>query len=954
MSITGKHWKQTEHNTTCPYCGVGCGVSVQCDTTSSTDASGNTLEEKQNLHTLTGNAAHPANAGKLCVKGSHLLDTTDTHDKLLYPSINGKRSSWTGTLDKMAAHIQHCIEHFGPDSVAFYLSGQLLTEDYYVANKLMKGFLGSANVDTNSRLCMSSAVAAYKRAFGADAVPCCYEDLEHTDLLVLTGSNAAWTHPVLFQRMQKAIAQHSERKMVVIDPRKTATSKAADLHLAIKPGTDTWVFNGLLHYLVSNQLCDYAYIQAHTNDFEACCEAIENYTLSAVSEATELLPSELEQFYQMFASADSAISFYSMGINQSSSGVDKANSIINCHLASGKIGKIGSGPFSITGQPNAMGGREVGGLANMLAAHMDIENAEHNALVQSFWQAPNMATKNGLKAVDMFDSMAAGNIKFVWIMGTNPVVSMPNRVLVEEALSRCDMVVVSDIVTQTDTLAYADIVLPATGWSEKDGTVTNSERCISRQRGILSKQGECKHDWEIISKLAQKLGFADAFNYQSAADIFDEHARLSAYKNKGTRDFDLSALVGLSRSEYNTLTPAQWPVNKQHPNGKKRLFEDGKFYTKNGRANFIAIRAKFPQQLCNERYPLVLNTGRMRDQWHTMTRTGKAKALIEHTPQAEVHMSTADAKKYAVNTGDLLALSSKHNIGQAVIAPVLVTDDQRKGALFAPIHWSLRHSSHYALARLFSSANDPVSGQPELKHAAVSVQKVSPSESLVLALPKQTLALDIHQLTTFAPYVVSVNQGEYAVFYLSRFETVHYSASLIEMVSAYLQKSINVSWLSKIDTHNAQASKLAFTNNDENTPTLLAYMVGLTREFTGPLANIINPEFMRECFDTSDLTQHQQQYLLNVTSPPEYQQGKLICSCFKVRKHTIQDAILAGMNTIEALGDKLKCGTNCGSCKSELNSLISEHTITQSSSSLPRKTPHRIDDNQQIPIEVIK
>jgi assimilatory nitrate reductase catalytic subunit len=944
MQAPGQHWiTQTKH-TTCPYCGVGCGLKMQCDTKLRVQQSGEITEHNVNLSELEGDAEHPANFGNLCVKGSHLLDTNDSDDRLLYPHVDGKRASWEDTLAQMSEHIKSCIAQHGPDSIAFYLSGQLLTEDYYIANKLMKGFLGTANVDTNSRLCMSSAVAAYKRSFGADAVPCCYEDLDETELLILIGSNAAWTHPVLFQRMQKALAENPQRKLVVIDPRATATSKTADLHLAIKPGTDAWVYNGLLHYLIENKLCDNAFIEKHTLHFDDISETLSQYTIEEVAIATQVDTDKLNQFYNMFACAPSAISFYSMGINQSSSGTHKANSIINCHLATGKIGKAGSGPFSITGQPNAMGGREVGGLANMLAAHMDIENNQHNSIVEQFWQAPNMAKVNGLKAVDMFDEMAKGKIKFIWIMGTNPVVSMPNRKKIEAALSRCDMVVVSDIVKRTDTLSYANITLPSSGWSEKDGTVTNSERRISRQRGIMPLLGEAKHDWQIVRDLACTLGFESAFNYQNAGDIFDEHARLSGFKNQQStnddkellawRDFDISGLAGLTKEGYDALKPIQWPVNARYPAGRKRLFEDGQFYTKTGKANFINVHAKLPEQLATTQYPFILNTGRMRDQWHTMTRTGKAQALTEHTEQATIYVHPSDAKKLALKDNSLIALHSEVNKDEPVIAPVTVSEDVKPGVLFAPIHWSKTNSSHMNLASLFTSANDPISGQPELKHAAVSITNVKPKSSIVLAIKKS----HANEKAQFAEYQVRINQGDFWLYYLSELEASsggnnQASNKPKEPIQNRLFDAINdnIIYLSSPsasnDTNVSVSSKLALQDGQ-----LVAYFIETSQS---EVQSLLNPTFIRECFEQSVLTPTQQSHLLSATVPSEYQQGKLICSCFNVRQTTIENAISTGVNSVQKLGEKLGCGTNCGSCKSELSSLIKS---SASQAKIPIKT----------------
>lgn len=498
--------------TTCAYCGVGCGVDIE-------------MQQGKPI-ALKGTPEHPANYGRLCVKGTHLLDTIGTEGRLLAPEINGKQVSWHSATQHVAQQFQNIIEKYGKDAVAFYVSGQLLTEDYYVANKLMKGYIGSGNIDTNSRLCMSSAVSAYKRAFGEDVVPCNYEDIEHTDLMVFVGSNASWTHPVLFQRLERAKQKNPDLKVVVIDPRKTPTADLSDLHLAVRPGSDAALYGGLLNYINESGATDKLFVSKHTEHFDQAIDAVSSWTIEKVACFCQLSIDEVKTFYRLFCQNEKVISFYSMGVNQSTSGVDKCNSIINAHLASGKIVKTGSGPFSITGQPNAMGGREVGGLSNQLTAHMDIENRQHQSLVQRFWDSPTIATELGAKAIDLFDKIADGKIKAVWIMATNPVVSLPNRNKVEQALKQCPFVVVSDCVKNNDTLDFAHAKLPATGWLEKNGTVTNSERRISRQRSIISTPGQAKHDWQIISDVAVKMGFT-GFSYQHPVEIFNEYAQLT-------------------------------------------------------------------------------------------------------------------------------------------------------------------------------------------------------------------------------------------------------------------------------------------------------------------------------------------------------------------------------------------------------------------------------------------
>ena len=424
--------------TTCPYCGVGCGVLA-------------TLEEGGAV-TIKGDPDHPANHGRLCSKGAALGETVDLDGRLLYPEIAGDRASWDTALDLVASRFSQAIAEHGPDSVAFYVSGQILTEDYYVANKLMKGFIGSANIDTNSRLCMASSVAGHRRAFGADTVPATYEDLELADLVVLTGSNLAWCHPVLYQRIAAARAARPDMKIVLIDPRRTMTADIADLHLPIAPDGDVALFLGLLAYLADHGLVDEAYVGAHTRGFEDAIKMARAMGLAELTAQTGLPADQLETFYGLWAGSQKVVTVYSQGVNQSASGTDKVNAIINCHLATGRIGKPGMGPFSVTGQPNAMGGREVGGLANMLAAHMEIENPEHRDRVQRFWKSPVIAERPGLKAVDLCEAVGDGRITALWIMATNPVDSMPDAGAVEAALQSCPFVVVSDIMADTDTI----------------------------------------------------------------------------------------------------------------------------------------------------------------------------------------------------------------------------------------------------------------------------------------------------------------------------------------------------------------------------------------------------------------------------------------------------------------------------------------------------------------------
>ena len=688
-----------EVRSTCPYCGVGCGVRLRPD-----GAGGLSVE---------GDADHPANRGRLCSKGLALGETVGLGERLLAPMVNGQQSDWDSALDMVARRFSDTIAEHGPDSVAFYVSGQLLTEDYYVANKLMKGFIGSGNIDTNSRLCMASTVAGHKRAFGTDTVPGTYEDLEEADLVVLVGSNLAWCHPVLFQRL---VAARKERgtKVVVVDPRRTATCEIADLHLKLKPGTDVALFNGLFAHLREVGALDKGFILDHTTGFD------ETFVAASMDapEVTGLTTRDIERFFDLFASTERTVTVFSQGVNQSSSGSDKVNAILNCHIATGRIGKPGMGPLSVTGQPNAMGGRETGGLANMLAAHLDIENPEHRAAVQTFWGAPRIAERAGLKAVDMFRAVGDGRIKALWIACTNPAVSMPDADAVRAAIRDCDFTVVSDITPHSDTARLADVLLPATGWGEKDGTVTNSDRTISRQRPALPPAGQARHDWAIFAEVGRRMGWREAFDYRSPAEIFREHAVLSGLAGGLGRDFDISGLSAISDAEYESMEPVRWPVTAQRTGG--RFFGDGRFFTDDGRARLLPVRNQEPVTKRSPRFPYRLNTGRVRDQWHTMTRTGLAPRLSRHLAEPFLQIHPEDAAELGLAPADLARVHSPR--GEAILR-VLVSEDAAPGAPFAPMHWTGETAGRSRVDAVVAPETDPLSGQPESKASAVAIER---------------------------------------------------------------------------------------------------------------------------------------------------------------------------------------------------------------------------------------
>lgn len=864
--------------TTCPYCGVGCGVTA----TTADNA----------IVNIEGSSTHPANKGKLCIKGTNLAETSTFQGRLTQPKVNGKATSWDQALNVAAAEFSNTVAEHGPDAIAFYLSGQLLTEDYYVANKLMKGFIGSANVDTNSRLCMASAVAAHKRAFGEDVVPCNYADIDHCDLLVLTGSNTAWAHPILYQRIQAAKQQRGI-KVVVIDPRRTTTCDIADLHLSINPGSDGALFNGLLSYLIKTNSINHSYIDAHTEGFEKTKSAT-HLDLESTAETTGLTNQSLREFFDLFIRHDKTLTLFSQGINQSSSGTDKANAIINCHLATGRIGNPGQGPFSITGQPNAMGGREVGGMANQLAAHMDFDPA-HLDRLERFWQAPNMVSGPGLKAVDMFDALGRGEIKAIWIMGTNPAVSLPDSNKVRQALADCPFVVVSDCIEHTDTNRFANLLLPAQGWGEKDGTVTNSERCISRQRRVLPPLHNALPDWEIICRVAQKMGFSQAFGYANAAEIFSEHARLSGFENNGERLFDISNLAALNTQEYESLAPTYWPADNPP-------FRDGRYSTKSGKAQFIPTTVRPAEQQPNPAYPLILNTGRVRDQWHTMSRTGTVPKLFNQQFSPYLQINPSDADKYAISQQDLVQVNGDHG-SLRLLADV--STDTPPGLVFAPIHWNDQYAYQANVSQVVASARDPVSGQPESKHARVNCERIEVDTWVRLVVAQrltsnQLSTIDTIQHWAAAPitngwqYEVALDEVEALVDLLGGDDIVSYTDTL--------------GCRRLLSRNGGSPSWLMFASNKRRA---LPSLEHLASQFTSPIL-----DWQR----------------LSGLPLANQDTSTMICSCFEVREAAIRTQILSGTLTAKGLGKTLGCGTNCGSCVPDLNHLIAAakpHEILQ-------------------------
>ena len=853
---------------------------------------------------LRGDKSHPANRGRLCSKGSALGETLDLEGRLLYPTIEGRRVDWDSALGTVADRFAEVVERHGPDAVAFYVSGQLLTEDYYVANKLMKGFIGSANIDTNSRLCMSSSVAGHKRAFGSDTVPGCYEDWEQADLLILAGANTAWCHPVLYQRAYAAKQAHPGMKVVVIDPRRTATCDFADLHLALAPGTDAILFNGLLHWLHRHGCSDEGFIADHTEGVTDALQMARWYAPSpeAVAQHCGLDARDVETLYRWFARTEKTVTVYSQGINQSSSGTDKVNAILNCHLLSGRIGRPGMGPFSVTGQPNAMGGREVGALANQLAAHMDFDHPQHVERVARFWNARRMAKRPGLKAVDLFRAVEAGEVKALWIMATNPAVSVPDANQVRRALDKCPFLVVSDCVARTDTTVHADVLLPALTWGEKDGSVTNSERRISRQRAFLEAPGEARPDWWILSAFARRLGYA-GFAYGSVHQIFAEHARLSAFENGGERDFDLSGLADLSEAEYDALAPVQWPVAAGAATGKVRLFADGGFFTPSRRARFVSVTPRPPGTATDAAYPLALNTGRVRDQWHTMTRTGKSPRLSGHVTEPYAELHAADAGALAVADGELVQVESRW--GEAILR-ARVTDTQRRGNVFVPMHWSDQFASAARVDSLVNPVVDPQSGQPEFKHTPVSVVRYRPAW--------YGFALSRHAVDTAAASYWARSRREGLWHYeLAGEETAgDWAVCARSMLHAHTG---HAQWSEMCDSAQQSYRGARFVGGR------LDGCVFIGPDHRLPPRDWLIDLFAAEAVDGRDRLR----VLAGAPGPGQEDAGRVICSCFSVGRNTLCRAIREfGLRSPEAIGQRLQAGTNCGSCVPELRALITE------------------------------
>ncbi len=852
--------------TTCAYCGVGCGIRA-------------TVTGERSVR-IEGDPDHPANRGRLCSKGTHLGETVGLEGRLLAPMIGKRRVSWDKALDLVARRFRETIERHGPGSVAFYVSGQLLTEDYYVANKLMKGFIGSANIDTNSRLCMSSAVAGHMRAFGEDVVPASYDDLDVADLIVLVGSNTAWCHPIVYQRIRARC--DAGARLVVIDPRRTETAEQADLHLAIRPGSDVALMNGLLAWCREAGAMDAAFLRDHVtmpDDFWA--RMGEGTDLWSVARSCDVPAADLRRFYEWFAATPRTVTMFSQGVNQSLTGTDQVNAIINVHLVTGRIGKPGAQPFSITGQPNAMGGREVGGLASTLAAHMDF--AEKNrALVKRFWASPTIATRSGLKAVDLFRELGHGRIKALWVMATNPAVSMPDAGRVRQALSACPFVVVSDVIAETDTSVHAHVRLPAAAWGEKDGTVTNSDRTVSRQRALFPLPGEAKPDWWIVKEVARRMGWKTAFAYDRPAEIWREHVRLSAYRNDGARLFSLAGHGAGGNADYDAMAPFRWGGTP---------FADGRFPTPDGRARLVPLVQK-PLAAPLKDWPLTLNTGRYRDQWHTMTRTGLAPKLARHREEPLVEIHPDDAARLAIADGGLARVTTPQ--GDSLYR-VAVTDGQRPGELFTPIHWTDRTSSGGRTGLLPRPLTDPISGQPGFKSTPANVTAVTTRwRGFLIVAGEPVRRPECLWATRVAVPMGSLwelaGDGE-----ATRLEASLPAGERVEAIDQ-ARGTRRIAVLS-----DGRLVAALFLTESGELPTRDWLIAQLSEAQAAPTV------------------------LAGRAPGAAVDNGPIICSCFDIGMRTIVAAIRdRQLADVAAIGAAVGAGTNCGSCRPALARLLTE------------------------------
>ncbi|MBE2263188.1 MAG: molybdopterin-dependent oxidoreductase [Burkholderiaceae bacterium] len=924
----------TETRSTCPYCGIGCGVVISSD--------------GGQISGVRGDPDHPANFGRLCSKGStlHLTATqaVTRQTRLLQPMQRLQRGqaaeaiSWDGALGQAAKKFADTIHEHGPDAVGFYISGQLLTEDYYVFNKLAKGLIGTNNIDSNSRLCMSSAVAGYKQTLGADAPPACYDDVNHAACLFIAGSNTAYAHPILFRRIEDARRANPASKVVVVDPRRTETAAMADLHLQLLPGTDVMLFNGLLNVIFSQGWADEAYIAGHTNGIDALRAAVRSCTPERVAQVCGLQVADIVTAARWFAGMDgklvrnTTLSLYCQGLNQSASGTAKNAALINLHLATGQIGRVGAGPFSLTGQPNAMGGREVGGMANLLSGHRDLNNAADRNEVAALWGVPDVPFKPGKTAVEMFQAAADGEIKALWIACTNPAQSMPDQATVRRALQRAEFVVVQEAFATAATCAFADLLLPATTWGEKDGTVTNSERCITRVHPAVPPPGKLpdgpRHDWTIAADFARHLapllppGRPARFAWPNAEAIWNEH-------RESTRGRDLD-ITGLSYALLDAA-PAQWPFPAGQTAGKARLYEDGIFPTPDGRARFAAVSWAPVAEPVDLRHPFALTTGRLRDHWHGMTRTGTLGRLFGQVAEPAVQMHGADMARRSLSDGDLVHVTSRRG---SILLPVQASDEVAASQAFIPMHWGGeylggRACGGHALGgvnALTSPAFCPDSKQPELKHAAVRILKADlPWSLLGMAWLPEAKALAVRE--ALKPLMAKFSFAACVPFGRERTGVLFRAASDYAADEALLLQIEDL-----LGIAGADVLRYADKRKAQRRSMLLHRSGDGARLEAFLLAGDISAQAWIRTLLVNELPAQDYGRLLlapGARAPVALKApSRQVCTCFNVSEDAIREQLTGTSGDsgalLERLQGKLKCGTNCGSCLPELRRLVQD------------------------------
>ncbi|MGE3772277.1 MAG: molybdopterin-dependent oxidoreductase [Gammaproteobacteria bacterium] len=894
---------------TCPYCGVGCGVLIETD--------------GRRLLGVRGDPAHPSNRGRLCTKGSTLHLTGGAQGRLLHPSLRRDRAGphvrvgWDEIIALLAERYAGILARRGPDALGFYLSGQLLTEDYHVFNRLVRALIGSNNIDTNSRLCMSSAVSAYKATLGADAPPACYDDIEQADLILIAGANPAWAHPILFRRLEAAKRANPALRVVCIDPRRTASAESADLHLAVQPGSDVALFNGLMHLLLWNDAVDRDYVARHTAGFDALKRAVRDYPPRFVAETCGIAQADLERLAQWIGAARAMLSLYCQGLNQSTQGTAKNATLINPHLATGQIGRPGAGPLSLTGQPNAMGGRETGGMATLLPGHRDPANAADRAELAALWGVPSLPARPGLTAVELFEAAARGEIAALWIACTNPAHSLPDQALVRAALARAELVVVQEAYAGTDTAHYADVLLPAATWGEKDGTMTNAERRLSRVAAAVPPPGEARPDWAIALAFARALdarlrpGQPGLFGAETPAALFAEHAAAT----RG-RDLDYGAV---SHARLDAEGPLQWPCASATAPGTPRLYADGRYAHADGRARFFVADWQPPAHAPNARHPLLLNTGRLRDHWHGMSRSGRVPGLHGHAPSPTIDVHPAELARRGLRAGELVRVRSA--LG-SVVLPLRADDGLVPAQAFVAMHWSGRSLNHAGCNLLVPRALDPCSRQAELKATPIRIEPVDLPWRL-LALRALTDGADADTLDEMRDLLGGFDYAHCGYDGHAQPAVVLRAACATPPAAALLAR------LDALLALDAEPATLRYEDARRGSLRLVRLRAGRVAALrtSGPDGD--RSWLARALVDGEDLSALGPRVLApddprgaRAADPP-------VCACTGIGRRRIEETLdaLAAPSALalDALKRSLGCGAQCGSCVPELQRIVARH-----------------------------